>query len=347
MNEAVRKVLTWHEIGVRLIRPGVAVLLAATALATWAQRGGTHVPAPGSGLSYPARPIRLIVPLAAGGGVDTSARAIGQKLTEAWGQQVVIENRPGAGGTIATEMVARAAPDGYTLLMASSGHAITPSLYKLSYDAIRDFAPITVVVLAPNVLVVHPSLPVRSVKELIALAKARPNELLWSSSGNGSPQHFALELLKIMTGVRIVHVPYKGTAPGMTDLIAGRVSVTSASIVSTMPHVNAGRLRALAVASGRRSQVAPQLPTVAESGVPGYEIDVWHATMAPAATPKEIVARLYEEIARILAQPDVRERLLAMGLEPVGNSPDQFAAYLRAEVAKWAKVVREADIRIN
>ena len=300
-----------------------------------------------SAQSYPAKPIRFIVPLASGGGVDTSARLLGQKLTEAWGQPVVIENRPGAGGTIATEIVARAAPDGYTLVMVSSAHVITPSLYALSYDAVRDFAPITLAVLAPFVLVVHPSLPVRSVKELIALAKTRPNQLLWASSGNGSPGHLALELLKMMTGVQIVHVPYKGTAPGITDLIGGRVSVNSATIVSTMPHVTAGRLRALAVLSGKRSQAVPQLPTVAESGIAGYEIDVWYGTLAPAKTPKEIIARLHDETARILAQPDVKERMLAMGLEPIGNPPDQFADYLRAEVAKWAKVVRAADIRIN
>lgn len=297
--------------------------------------------------TYPAKPIRLIVPLAPGGGVDTTGRLIGQKLTDAWGQPVVIENRPGGGGTIATEMAARAMPDGYTLVIVSSAHAITPSLYKLSYDAVGDFKPITLVVLAPFVLVAHPSLPVRSVKELIALAKARPNQLLWASSGNGSPGHLAMELLKMMTGVQIVHVPYKGTAPGITDLIGGRVSVNSATVVSTMPHVSAGRLRALAVLSGKRSQAAPQLPTVAEAGVPGYEIDVWYGIMAPAKTPKEIIAKLHDETARILAQPEVKERMLAIGLEPVGSPPGRFAEYLRAEVAKWAKVIRVAGIRID
>ena len=289
----------------------------------------------------------MVVPLGPGGGVDTSARLIGQKLTEAWGQPVVIENHPGAGGTIATAMVARAAPDGYTLVMASPGHVITPSLYKLSFDAIRDFAPITLIVTIPYIVVVHPSLPVRSLKDLLALARARPDELLWSSAGNGGPQHLALELMKMMTGVKITHVPYKGTAPGMTDLIAGRVSATSASAVATLPHVKAGRLRALAVAGRTRTQVAPQLPTVAESGIPGFEIDVWHGVMAPAATPQEIIARLHAEIVKILAQPDLKARMLAMGFESVGDPPDKFAAFLRADMEKWTKVIRQADIRID
>lgn len=297
--------------------------------------------------TYPAKPIRIIVSVAAGGGVDTTARIVGQHLTQAWGQQVVIENRPGAGGTIAAEAVARAAPDGYTLLMASSGAAITPGLYKLPYDAVTDFAPVTVVVVAPSVLVVHPSLPVRSVKELIAFAKARPNELLFASSGNGSPAHMGLELLKLMTGIKMVHVPYKGTAPSITDLVGGRVSATASSVVSTMPHVNAGRLRALAVTSGKRSLGVPQLPTVAEAGIPGFANDVWYALFAPAATPRNIVARLAEEISRAIAQPDLRERMLAAGLEPLGNSPDEFAAYFRAEVAKWSKVIREAGVRLD
>jgi tripartite-type tricarboxylate transporter receptor subunit TctC len=297
--------------------------------------------------AYPAKPIRMIVALAPGGGVDSTARIVGQKLTQAWGQPVPIENRPGAGGTIAAEAVARAAPDGYTLLMASSGHASTPSLYKLPYDAITDFAPVTLVVVAPSVLVVHPSLPVRSVKEFVAFAKARPNELLFASSGNGSPPHMGMELLKLMTGIRMVHVPYKGTAPSITDLIAGRVSATASGAVSTMPHVNAGRLRALAVTSGKRSLGVPQLPTVAEAGIPGFANDVWFGLFAPAATPRNVVARLYEEISRAIAQPELKERMLASGLEPLGNSPDEFAAYFRAEVAKWSRVIRAAGIRLD
>jgi len=297
--------------------------------------------------AYPARSIRIIVALAPGGGVDTTARIVGQKLTDAWGQQVLIENRPGAGGTIAAEAVARAAPDGYTVLVTSSGHASSASLYKLSYDAVADFAPVTVIVVAPSVLVVHPSVPVRSVKELIAFAKARPNELLFGSSGNGSPAHMGLELLKLTTGIRMVHVPYKGTAPSITDLVAGRISATASSVVSTMPHVNAGRLRALAVTSAKRSLGVPELPTVAEAGIPGFGNDVWYGLLAPAATPRNIVVRLSEGISSAISQPDVRERMLAGGLEPLGNTPDEFAAYLRAEVAKWSKVIREAGIRAD
>jgi tripartite-type tricarboxylate transporter receptor subunit TctC len=338
-----------------IARPLVNAIVVIGAVSAWAQPSIGQVASPGSepasrsskGQVYPVRPIRLVVPLAAGGGVDTSARLVGQKLAEVLGQQVVIENRPGAGGTIATEMVARAAPDGYTLVMASPSHAITASLYKLAFDPVKDFAPITLAVIAPYVIVVHPSLPVRSVKDLLAFAKTRPNELLWSSSGNGSAPHLALELLEMMTGVKIMHVPYKGSGPGITDLIAGRVSVTASSIPSVMSHVNAGRLRALAVASRTRSQIVPQLPTVAETGIPGYEIDVWHGMMAPAGTPREIIARLHAETAKIITQRDVRERMLAVGLEPVGDPPDQFAAYVRAEVAKWAKVIQQADIRVD
>lgn len=296
---------------------------------------------------YPAKPVRLLVPLGPGGGVDTSSRLVGQKLSEMWAQPVLIENRPGAGGTIATEVVARSAPDGHTLVMASPGHTLTPSLYKLSYDAVRDFAPVTLVLFVPYVIVVHPSLPVRSVQELLALARSHPDELLWATSGNGSAQHLALELLKMQTGVRITHVPYKATQPGLTDLIGGRVSVSSASTAATLPHVRAGRLRALAVTGRTRSQAAPELPTVAQAGVPGFELDVWHGVMAPAATPKEIITRIHGDIIKVLAQPDVKERMLAVGFEPVGDPPERFAAYVRAEVAKYAKLVREAGIRID
>ena len=221
-------------------------MLAAAASACWAQGAG----------SYPAKPIRIIIALAPGGGVDTSGRLLGQRFNDAWGQQVVSENRPGAGGTIATELVAHAAPDGYTLLMVSMGHAITPALYKLSYDGIRDFAPISLFVQSPSVLAVHPSLPVKNVKDLIAFAKPRPNEILFSSSGNGSGQHLSMELINRMTGIQLVHVPYKGTSPSITDLVGGRVSVTVASVISTMPHVRSGRLRALAVASAKRQALA-------------------------------------------------------------------------------------------
>jgi tripartite-type tricarboxylate transporter receptor subunit TctC len=298
-------------------------------------------------VSYPAKPIRLIIALAPGGGVDTSGRLLGQKFTEAWGQQVVAENRAGAGGTIATEQVARSAPDGYTLLMQSMSHAITPALYKLNYDTIKDFTPVSLFVQSPSVLAVHPSLPVKSVKELIAFTKARPNQILFSSSGSGSGQHLAMELLNRMAGIQLVHIPYKGTAPSVLDLVAGRVSVTSASAISTMPHVRTGRLRALAMSSAKRSPSVPELPTVAESGIPGFAVDQWYALFAPAGTPKEIVAKLYGEIAKTVANIETRERLLTMGLDPVGMPPDEFAAYVKTETVKWGALVREAGIRAN
>jgi tripartite-type tricarboxylate transporter receptor subunit TctC len=296
---------------------------------------------------YPSKPIRLIVPFGPGGGVDQSSRLIGEKLGEVLGQRVVIENRPGAGGSIATEMAARAAADGHTLVMASPGHTITPHLYKLSFDAIRDFTPVTLILTVPYVVVVHPSMPVRSVKELLALARSHPDEILWSSSGNGSAQHLALELLKMMTGVKITHVPYKGTSPGMLDLVGGRVSASAASVVATMPHIRAGRLRAVAVAGRTRTPAAPDLPTVAESGVPGYEIDVWHGLLAPAGTPPAIVDRLNTEVMKILARQDVRARMDASGFDIIGDPPAKFATYLDSETQKWGKVVREAKIRID
>ena len=301
----------------------------------WAQTG------------YPVKPIRIVIALAAGGGVDTSGRMLGQKFTDAWGQQVVAENRPGAGGTIATELVARAAPDGYTLLMTSMGHAIIPAIYKLSFDTIKDFAPVSLFVQSPSVLSVHPSLPAKTVKELIAFAKARPNQVLFSSSGSGSGQHLAMELLNRMGGIQLVHVPYKGTAPSITDLVGGRVSVSAASSISTLPHVRSGRLRALAVCAAKRSPSVPDLPTVAEAGIPGFAVDQWYALFAPAGTPREIINKLQGEIAKATANPETRERLLTMGLDPVGSPPDEFAAYLKTETAKWGKLVREAGIRAN
>jgi tripartite-type tricarboxylate transporter receptor subunit TctC len=317
------------------IVPGAFLLLAATAGTCWAQA------------NYPSKPIRIVIALAPGGGVDTSGRLLGQKFTEAWGQQVVAENRPGAGGTIATEIVARSAPDGYTLLMVSMGHTITPALYKLSYDTIKDFSPISLFVQSPSVLAVHPSLPVKNTKELIAFTKARPNEILFSSSGNGSGQHLAMELMNRMAGIQLVHVPYKGTAPSINDLVGGRVSVTVASAISTMPQVRANRLRALAVAAAKRSPSVPELPTIAEAALPGFEVNQWYSLMAPAGTPREIVNKLYGEIARTVADPATKDRLLAMGLDPVGSPPDEFTAYLKTETAKWGKLVREAGIRAN
>jgi tripartite-type tricarboxylate transporter receptor subunit TctC len=297
--------------------------------------------------AYPAKPIRIVVALAAGGGVDTSARMLGQRFTEAWGQQVIAENRPGAGGTIAAEVVARAAPDGYTLLMTSMGHSIAPALYKLPYDTLKDFAPISLFVQSASVLSVHPSLPVKTVKELIAFAKSKPNELLFSSSGNGSGQHLTVEMLNRMAGLQLVHIPYKGTAPSILDLVAGRVSGSAASVISTMPHVRAGRLRALAVTGAKRSPSEPQLPTIAEAGIPGFALDQWYGLLAPAAISKDIVVKLNTEIAKIVADAAIKERLKTMGLDPVGSTPEAFGAYVQSESVKWGKLVREAGIGAN
>ena len=295
--------------------------------------------------AYPVKPIRIVCTLAAGGGVDTTARIVGQGLTESWGQPVIVDNRPGAGGTIATEAVVRAAADGHTLLMTSPGHVTAPSLYKLNYDTLKDLAAVSMVVSSPSVLVVHPALPARSMKALLALARTRPDELLFGSSGNGSPGHMTVALLVMTAGVRLVHVPYKGTPPILTDLVGGRISVAASSVVSTMPHVAAGRLNALAVTSAQRSVAQPQLPTVAESGVPGFAVDIWYGLLAPAEVPREIVSRLHEGIAAVIARAEVRQKLLAAGLEPTLMAPEPFGRYLAAEVAKWAKVIRAAGIR--
>ena len=310
-------------------------MCAAISQASWAQT------------NYPVKPIRIVVALAAGGGVDTSGRMLGQKFTDTWGQQAVVENRPGAGGSIATEVVAHAAPDGYTLLMTSMGHAIIPALYKLNFDTVKDFAPISLFVQSPSVLSVHPSVPVKTVKELIAFTKPRPNEILFSSSGSGSGQHLTMELLNRMGGIQLVHIPFKGTAASITDLVSGRISVSAASAISTLPHVRSGRLRALAVCSAKRSPSAPDLPTIAEAAIPGFAVDQWYALFAPAGTPRDIVQKLYGEVVKVTSNLESRTRLLAMGLDPVGSPPDEFAAYVKVETAKWGKLVREAGIRAN
>ena len=297
---------------------------------------------------YPAKNIRIVVGAAAGGGVDTITRVAGQNLSERWGQPVVVENRPGAGGAVAGEIVAKAAADGHTLYTVSISHSVLPSSHKnLAYSPERDLVPVAVLVNAPNVLVVHPSLPAKSVKELIAVARAKPGEILYSSSGNASPAHLAMELFKLMAKIDMVHVPYKGTSPGITDLISGRVSLTFASIISTRQHVSAGKLRMLATAGSRRAAADPALPTKAEAGVPGYAVAGWSARLAPAATPRDILAKLNTEIAGILHSAAVKERISGIGLEPVGEPLDKTAAYIKSEIAKWAKVVKAANITAN
>jgi tripartite-type tricarboxylate transporter receptor subunit TctC len=294
---------------------------------------------------YPAKPVRFIVPSSAGGGTDIIARALAQKLSEALGQQFVVENRPGAGQMIGIELAARAPADGHTILMTASTLAINPIMYKkVSYDPLRDFAPITQAASLPNVLVVHPSLPARSVAELVALAKREPGKIAYASAGVGTSPQMSVELLKSLAGIDLLHVPYKGTGPGVIDVLAGQVKVMTPNVLTALPHIKSGRLRALAVTSAKRSEALPEVPTMAEAGVPGYESVQWYGVLAPAGTPREIVQRLYAEIAKALHAGEVRERLAADGAEPVGSTPEEFAAFIRAEIAKWSKVAKAAGI---
>jgi len=296
--------------------------------------------------SYPSRPVRFIVPSAAGGGTDIIARAIAQKLSESLGQQFVVDNRPGAGQMIGIELAAKSPTDGHTIVMAASTLAINSVMYKkVSYDPVRDFAPITQAASLPNVLVVHPSLPVKSVAELIAYAKQRPGQLNFASAGIGTSPQMSVELLKSMAGIDMVHIPYKGTSPGVVDLLAGQVTVMTPNVLTALPHIKAGKLRALAVTSAKRSEALPDIPTIAEAGLPGYDSTQWYGVLAPAGTPHEIVARLHAEIVRALRLPDVRERLAADGAEAVGSTPEEFAAFIRSEIEKWAAVAKSAGIR--
>jgi tripartite-type tricarboxylate transporter receptor subunit TctC len=290
--------------------------------------------------AYPTKPIRMIIALAPGGGVDTTGRFIAQKLSEAWGVSVVSDNRPGAGGSIAAEIVALAPPDGYTLLTTSAGITITPSLMKLSYDPRKDLLPVTLAVVSPGVLVVHPSIPVKNVKELIAFAKSRPNQLFFSSSGLGSAQHLTVELFAQMTGLKMTHVPYKGTAPSITDVVAGRIALTVASVISTRPFFTTGRLRALAVVGPKRTPALPEYPTIAESGVPGFGVDNWYGVFLPGKTDKAIAVKVQEAVTRILTDPAASKLLLSQGLDAIGNSQAEFAKLYSDEINTWAKVVK-------
>jgi tripartite-type tricarboxylate transporter receptor subunit TctC len=293
---------------------------------------------------FPSKPVRLIVPFAPGGPADIQARLIGPKLTEAWGQPVVVENRAGGNTIIGTELTARADPDGHIVLVVSAGFAINISLYaRLPYDSLRDFAPVTQLTSGPAIVVVHPSLPARSVKELIQLARSRPGQLTYASAG--LPSQLAVELFKVMTGTDLVHVPYKGAAPAMIDLIAGHVQVSFPTIIGAFSHVQSGRLRALATTGAKRAPAAPDLPTMMEAGVPGYEAANWFGTVVPAKTPSAIVAKLSQEIARMLRLPDVRERLLVQGMEPTSSTPEEFSTYIRSEMTKWAKVVKASGAK--
>jgi len=299
--------------------------------------------------AYPAKAIRFIVPFPPGGGTDIGTRIIAQKLSERFSQQVLVDNRGGAAGIIGTELAAKSPPDGYTIMMGNIGtHAINPSLYsKLPYDPVRDFTPITQAAGLPLFTLAHPSLPVRNAKDLIALAKKQPGNLNYSSSGAGGSMHVAAELFQSMAGVKLTHVPYKGGGPAVTDLIAGQVSLSFATVLETSQHVKGGRLRALAVTSAGRSVAFPEIPTMAEAALPGYESISWLGVFAPAGTSRDIVSRLNTEIVRILALPDVKERLLGQGAEPIGNSVERFAAVQKADIAKYSKLMKEAGVKVE
>ena len=302
--------------------------------------------APAGAQTYPSKPIRMIVPFAPGGGTDILARIIGQQLADAWGQAVNVENRAGASGNLGTELVARSVPDGHTLVMAINTHAVNASLYsKLPFDPVKDFAPVILTATTANILVVHPSVPANSVQELIALAKAQPGKLNYASGGSGTTSHLAAELFKTMAGVEMVHVPYKGGGAAYTDLISGQVQLYFVGIPGTLQYLKAGRLRALGVTTLRRSPAAPEVPTIAESGLPGFSATTWWGILAPAGTPQPIIARIDFEVARILKLPEVRAKLDAQGFEPVASTPESFGAFMRSEIELWAKAVKASGAR--
>lgn len=299
--------------------------------------------------SYPTKPIRLIVPVAPGGGTDIIARLLAQGLAERWGQSVVVDNHGGGGGVIGVSLVAKAPADGHTLLLGSSGHiTFAPALYRnLPYDTQRDLTPVSLVANQPSVLAVHPSLPVRTVKELIGLSRKNPGSLTYASGGSGGAAHLGTELLQITTGISMVHVPYKGTGPGMTALLSGEVQVAIVGIATLLPHMTSGKVRALAVTGARRSQAAQTLPTIAETGVTGYEFDVWYGLMATAGTPRDVVSKTNAELARLMKMPALADRFAAAGLEPLTSTPEEFAAIIKSEIPKWQAVVKAAGLKAD
>jgi tripartite-type tricarboxylate transporter receptor subunit TctC len=297
-------------------------------------------------LSYPVRPVRLIDPYAPGGGSGLIARLVGAKLSETWGKQVVVDNRPGAAAAIGTEIAARSAPDGYTLCMGTSGSiAISPNLNKVPYDPVKDLIPITQTSAQVMVVVLHPSVPIHSVKDLIAHAKAQPGRIIYASSGTGGSGHLAVELFQALAKVNMTHVPYKGNGPAVLAQVSGEVQLGFNNILAVLPHVQSGRLKAIAVTSAKRAATVPDVPTLAEAGVPGYEATSWNGIFAPAKTPRPIIDRIHAEVVKILNAPDVREKLIAAGSDPVGSTPEQFLAFVKVELARWGKVIRENNIR--
>jgi tripartite-type tricarboxylate transporter receptor subunit TctC len=319
----------------RLIIVGLAVGCAAAAL-------------PAVGQTYPSKTIRYVVPFPPAGATDILARWVAEKITPALGHSVVVENRPGAAGGVGTELVAKSPPDGYTILMATAAQSISETLYvKQPFSFARDLAAVALIARVPNVMEVHPSVPARTVKEFIALAKSRPGQLNFASSGSGTTLHMSGELFKLMTGTDILHVPYKGSAQALTDLMAGQVSVMWDNLPASMPYIKAGRLRAIAITTAKRYPGLPELPTVAESGVPGYEASAWFGVVAPAATPREVVARLNTEINRAVNLPDMKERFSQQGATPAPGTPEDFAAWIRAEIAKWGKVIKASGAKVE
>lgn len=299
--------------------------------------------------AYPNKPIRMVVPFPPGGGIDTVARIISPKLAESLGQSIIVDNRSGgAGGTVGTEFVAKAAPDGYTLLATFASHAMNAALYtRLGFDTLNDFAPITLIATVPNILVVNPSLPVRTVKDLIALAKKRPGEILYASVGSGTPAHLSAELFNLMAGTKMTHVAYKGAAPSIIALISGETQLTFTTVLVALPYVKSGRLRAIAVASTGRAAVMPEVPTIDESGLRGYESNAWYGLLAPAKTPQSAIEQLHREMVKVLQLAEIRDSFKNQGAEPVGNTPDQFRAIIRTEIEKWRKVVQATGARAD
>ncbi len=330
--------LTSPKLGRAVLSLALCVLLSAVTIC------------PAVAQTFPSRPIRIVATFEPGGASDILARLIAPKLTEYLGKPVMVENRPGAGGNIGTDFVAKSAPDGYTLVMGYIGtHAVNPTLYpNIPFDAVKDFAPVAFVASIPSVLVVHPSVPAKSVAELIALAKSRPGQLNYGSGGSGTAPHLAAELFKSISGVDMAHIPYKGSGPAVTALLAGQISLMFNTMAQTIPYIQSGKLRGLAVTSGKRSKALPDLPTLAESGLPGYEMVGWFGVFAPAGTPKDVVTKLNVEIMKVLNLPDIRERLTKMGSESTDiSTPEQFGDYVKAEIAKWAKVIKSSGMRIE
>lgn len=296
---------------------------------------------------YPDKPVRFVVPFAPGGGTDIMARLMAQKLSDAFGQSVVVDNRGGAGGTIGAEIAAKSPPDGYTMIMVSGSYAVNAGLYKLPYDPLNGIDTVSLLGITPFIVALNPSVPAKSVKELIALAKSKPGSLNYASTGTGGITHMATELFRLMANVNIVHIPYKGTGPALSDVIGGQVQMIFGAILATLPHVKSGKLKGLAVTGPKRSEAAPDLPTVAESGLPGYEVTLWYGVWGPKGLPKDVIGRWNAELVKTVKAPDMKSRLAAEGLEAVGSTPEEFRAHLKTEIAKWAKVIKDANVKVG